>query len=143
MTFLIAGTLDYKNNQNKLEIIIQNKKIKFLGYEEKMYNLFNKASIVCLPSYREGFPKSLIEASSSGCAIVTTNVPGCREAVKKNKNALLIKPKDYKVLYKNLEKLILDKKLRKKFSYNSRVLAKKKYDVKEFVRTNIKQYQKI
>ncbi len=143
--FLIAGTLDYeKNNRNNLKINFNNKKkIKFLGYVEKMYNLFNKASIVCLPSYREGFPKSLIEASSSGCAIVTTNVPGCREVVKKNTNAFLVKPKDHNALYKNLKKLISNKKLRKKFSNNSRNIANKKYDVKKFVGINIKEYQNI
>ena len=136
--------MDYKKNiKNRKKIIFKNKKkIKFLGYVEKMQELFNKASIVCLPSYREGFPKSLIEASSSGCAIVTTNVPGCREAVKKNKNALLIKPKDYKVLYKNLEKLILDKKLKKNLVIIQE-FCKKKYDVKKFVRSNIKEYKEI
>ena len=56
--------------------------------------LFNKCSIVCLPSYREGFPKSLIEASSSGCAIITTNVTGCRDVIKKNYNGLLSKPRN-------------------------------------------------
>lgn len=146
--FLIAGTLDYKKQSNKNSLINfdkykSNKSIKFLGYIEKMQELFDKASIVCLPSYREGFPKSLIEASASGCAIVTTNVPGCREAVKKNYNALLVKPRDQNDLYKKLDELILNKKLRKKFSYNSRILAKKKYDVKKFVRKNIREYQKI
>ena len=49
-----------------------------------MSKLFNKSSIVCLPSYREGFPKSIIEASASGCSIVCSNVPGCRDVIKKN-----------------------------------------------------------
>ena len=82
---LIAGTLDYeKNNQNKLEIIVKIKKIKFLGYEEKMYNLFNKASIVCLPSY-EGFPKSLIEASSSVVLLLQQMYLGVVKQLKKIK----------------------------------------------------------
>lgn len=143
--FLVAGTIDYKkNNRNsKIQLFKNTKQIKFLGYMEEMHKLFNKSSIVCLPSYREGFPKSLIEASASGCAIVTTNVPGCRQAVNKNKNAFLVKPKNYEMLAQNLEKLILNKKLRKYFSKNSRTLANKKYDIKKFVKSNIKEYQRI
>ncbi len=143
--FLIAGTIDYKKNSknSKIQLFKNTKQIKFLGYKEKMNELFNKSSIVCLPSYREGFPKSLIEACASGCAIVTTNVTGCREVVKKNKNAFLVKPKDHKILAENLEKLILNKKLRRYFSKNSRNLANKKYDIKKFVKVNIKEYERI
>ena len=143
--FLIAGTRDYKKNNtgSKILLLKNREKIKFLGHVEKMYKLFNKTSIVCLPSYREGFPKSLIEACASGCAIVTTNVPGCREAVKKNKNAFLVEPKDHVNLTENLKKLILNKKKRKYFSKNSRNLANKEYDIGKFINANIKEYQRI
>ena len=86
--FLVAGSLDYKKNNSKLpikKIVKKNTRIKFLGFRQNMHHLFNKSSIVCLPSYREGFPKSIIEGSASGCAIVTTNVPGCRESIVEKK----------------------------------------------------------
>ena len=112
-----------------------------MGYKKNISNFFNKSSIVCLPSYREGFPKSLIEASSSGCAIVTTNVPGCREAVKNKVNGFLCKVKNANSLRKKIEQIIVNKKLRIKFSKNSRKIAIKNYDIKRFIETNIKEYK--
>lgn len=141
--FVIAGTLDYKKNKKNLELdsLKNTKNIKFLGHVNKIHNLFNIASIACLPSYREGFPKSLIEACASGCAIITTNVPGCRDSVKKNKNAFLVPPRNIAILKKKLEKLINNKSLRIKFSKYSRKIAKKNYQLKIFINKNIKEYQ--
>ena len=51
--------------------------------------LMRKSNIVVLPSYLEGLPKSLIEASSSGRPIITTDVPGCRDVVEHNVNGVL------------------------------------------------------
>ena len=146
--FLIAGTLDYKKNEKNYKNINlskfhNNKNIKFLGYKKNMHNLFNKSSIVCLPSYREGFPKSLIEASSSGCAIVTTDVPGCRDVVKKNINGFLCKSKNSNRFKKCLEKLISNKELRLKFSKNSRKIALKNFDISKFINMNLKFYQNL
>ena len=138
--FYIAGTLNYKKNQNVLIKKNNQKNIKFLGYHKEIYKLFNQSSIVCLPSYREGFPKSLIEGSASGCAIVTTNVTGCRDAIINNFNGYLCKPKNVKSLVGKLDILIKNKKIREKFSKNSRKLALSKYDVKIFVKKNLLNY---
>jgi glycosyltransferase involved in cell wall biosynthesis len=56
--------------------------VEFWGWQEDMPSVFAQAQIVCLPSYHEGFPKSLLEAAASGCAIVATDIPGCREIVR-------------------------------------------------------------
>ena len=119
---------------------IKQRNIKFFGYHKKIYKLFNKSSIVCLPSYREGFPKSLIEGSASGCAIVTTNVVGCRDAIINNFNGFLCKPKNVKSLVNQLNILIKYKKTREIFAKNSRKLAMSKYDVKIFIRKNLVNY---
>ena len=138
--FYIAGTLNYKKNQSLFLKKSDQKNIKFLGYYKKMHKLFNQSSIVCLPSYREGFPKSLVEASASGCAIVTTDVVGCRDAIINNFNGFLCKPKNVKSLVMKLDILIKNKKIREKFSKNSRKLALTKYDVKIFVKKNLLNY---
>jgi glycosyltransferase involved in cell wall biosynthesis len=138
--FYIAGTLNYKKNQSLIIKKNNQKNIKFLGYHKNIYKLFNQSSIVCLPSYREGFPKSLIEGSASGCAIVTTDVVGCRDAIINNFNGFLCKPKNVKSLVMKLDVLIKDKKIREKFSKNSRKLALTKYDVKIFVKKNLLNY---
>ena len=139
--FDIAGALDYKKNQ-KIFIKKNNMhNIRFYGHYSEIHRLFNKSSIVCLPSYREGFPKSLIEASASGCAIVTSNVPGCRDAIKKNFNGYLCLPKNVISLFSKLDKLMKNKQLRKNFSKNSRKLAEKKFDQKIFIKKNILNYE--
>ena len=138
--FYIVGTLDYKKNQDVIIKEDNQKSIKFFGHHKKIYKLFNQSSIVCLPSYREGFPKSLIEASASGCAIVTTDVTGCRDAIINNFNGYLCKPKNVKSLVGKLDALIKNKKIREKFSKNSRKLALSKYDVKIFIKKNLLNY---
>ena len=130
--FHVAGTLNYKKNQKIFINKINKKNIKFYGHYKKIHELFNQSAIVCLPSYREGFPKSLIEASASGCAIVTTDVPGCRDAIKNNFNGYLCEPKNVISLSNKLKILMSNKKTRKKFSTNSRSLAEKKIRPKYF-----------
>ena len=129
--FLIAGTLNYKKGEEEkfYECKIDREGIQkhnFLRICKNIKKLFNKASIVCLPSYREGFPKALIEACASGCAIVATDVPGCRDAIINNYNGLLCKVKNHLDTFTKIEKLILNEKKRKIFSKNSRKLAEKK-----------------
>ena len=138
--FHVVGTLNYKKKQNQHIKKINQKNITFFGYHKKVYKLFNQSSIVCLPSYREGFPKSLIEACGSGCAIVTTNVPGCRDAIINNFNGYLCKPKDTDSLTDKLNILISEKKIRTRFGINSRKLALMKYDLRIFVQKNLENY---
>ena len=73
--------------------------------------ILNKATIVCLPSYREGFPKVLLEAASCAKPIVTTDVPGCRQAVENNLSGLLVPAKNPQALADAMEKLIHNKSL--------------------------------
>ena len=138
--FYVAGTLNYKKNQKIFINKINKKNIKFYGHYKKIHELFNQSAIVCLPSYREGFPKSLIEASASGCAIVTTDVPGCRDAIKNNFNGYLCEPKNEISLSNKLKILMTNKKIRKKFSSNSRILAEKKFDLNIFIKKNLEIY---
>ena len=139
--FHIAGTLNYKKNQVSFIKKSNLKNIKFYGHYQNIYKLFNESSIVCLPSYREGFSKSLMEACASGCAIVTSNVPGCRDIVKNNYNGYLCLPKNVNSLYSKLDKLINNKKIRETFFKNSRKLAEKKFDQKIFIKKNLYNYE--
>ena len=50
-------------------------------HQRNIYNLIKKSTIIVLPSYREGFPKILMEAAATGRPVITTNVPGCRDAI--------------------------------------------------------------
>ena len=89
--------------------------IIYRGYEFDTYKMYKDIDIVCLPSWREGFPKVLMEAASFGLPVIATDVPGCRDAVKKNKTGILVPLKDDIRLANAIKKLFEDVDLRKKW----------------------------
>ncbi|MAV64102.1 MAG: glycosyltransferase family 1 protein [Pelagibacteraceae bacterium TMED124] len=144
--FIVAGSLDYESPLAlPIKEIIKNKKdgIKFLGYKKNIMEIINKSSIICLPSYREGMPKVLLEASVLGKAIVTTNIPGCKEIINMCKNGILVKPKNSKSLFLGLEKLILNSKLRDKIRRNSVRIAKKNFGIDKIINVHINCYKSL
>ena len=106
-----------------------------------MSQLYKKMAIVCLPSWREGFPKAVMEASSCGLPVITTNVPGCRDAIIENKTGILIPIKNPVSLASSIEKLILDPKLAKKLGSNGRKYAVEKFDLSIIVPKILKLYK--
>ena len=129
--FFIAGSCDYASistiNKSLIEDTSKIANITFLGHVNDMPNLLKKTKIVCLPSYREGFPKSLMEACMAGCGIVTTDVPGCNEVVAHGVDGILCEPKNYKNLAVCLEELIADQNLLNVFAKRSRKKALDNY----------------
>lgn len=87
--------------------------IRCLGHVDNIAEFWRSAHIAVLPSYREGLPKSLLEAAACGRPIVTTDTSGCREIVNDGVNGFLVPVRDSHALAEALEKLILDKQLRK------------------------------
>jgi glycosyltransferase involved in cell wall biosynthesis len=145
--FYLAGDLDLKNpsslSKKDLNILKKNKNIKFLGYCKNIMKLFSRSHIICLPSYREGFPKTLIEAAAAGRAIVTTNVPGCRDAIIKNKTGLIVPAKNSKKLAEALLLLIKNTKLRKSMGKAGRQLAELEYGIENIVKTHLDIYKQL
>src|SRR5690606_24779561 len=80
--FILVGESDFGNptaiKETALSAWVGSGILEWWGYRSDMPDILRQSHIVCLPSYREGLPKSLIEAAASGRAIVTTDVPGCR-----------------------------------------------------------------
>jgi glycosyltransferase involved in cell wall biosynthesis len=72
--------------------------VEWQTWRNDMPAVYQAAHIVCLPSYREGLPKALLEAAASGRPIVATDVPGCREIVRHDENGLLVPARDAKAL---------------------------------------------
>ena len=132
--YLASG---YKSDQkiiNKLKK--KYKATKILDFQNNMASFYKEIDCVILPSsYNEGTPKSLIEALSSGCAIITSNRPGCSDTVFVNKNGYLLEKIEPKELSKLMLKYIkLEKQRKKQFSILSRDLAEKKFDQDNIVR---------
>lgn len=82
--------------------------VELWGFRSDIPDVLAQASIACLPSYREGLPKSLLEAMAASLPCVTTNVPGCREAVRDGDNGLLVPARDAGALSDALKRLLLD-----------------------------------
>jgi len=116
--FILVGQRDIHNpasiSESQISEWVESNIVEYWGFEENMSIILNKATIVCLPSYREGFPKVLLEAASCAKPIVTTDVPGCRQAIENDISGLLVPPKNPQALADAIEKLINDKSLCKK-----------------------------
>ncbi len=97
--------------------------VRWLGNRSNIPELLAEAHIVCLPSYREGLPKALLEALAAGRAVVATDVPGCREAVRPGLNGLLVPPRDALALAEALATVIQDREMRIRFGAEGRRLA--------------------
>lgn len=97
------------------------------GWVEDMPGLLASSHVVCLPSYREGLPKALLEAAAAGRAIVTTDVPGCREVVADGKNGLLVPPRDASALAAALARLVADPRLRQEMGRRGRARAEQEW----------------
>ena len=143
--FLLAGDLDI-NNPTGLKLKDLNKirdegYVKIIGYQKDIATLYAKSHIICLPSYREGFPKSLIEAAAAGRAVVTTDVPGCRDAIIPNKTGLLVPIKDSQKLADALQWLIENPKKRIIMGKEGRKFAEKEFPIEKIILNHLDIYQ--
>jgi len=114
--------------EEELKAVCDGEYIQWLGYRTDVLELLKKCHIVAFPSYyKEGLPKSLIEATAIGRPVVTTDFIGCRETVVHGYNGYLIPIKDSKALAEKLQVLFENKHLRQKMGQHSRTLAEKKF----------------
>ncbi len=117
--------------------------IELWGWCHNIATVFNKANIVCLPSYREGVPKVLIEAAACGRAIVTTDAPGCREIVRHEVNGLLVPSRDVEALSYALRRLIEDPELRQRMGRAGREIAVAEFSLERVVGETLTIYRNL
>lgn len=101
--------------------------VEWWGFRNDMDAVFQQSHIVTLPSFGEGLPTSLIEATASGRAIVTTDVPGCRDVVTNGVNGMLVPPHDSDALASALVSLIENPDLRAKMGTAGRQIAEERF----------------
>ena len=130
--FIIAGEPDPGNPNSLSKFQYEEiKELDFLnspGFIEDMALLFSKANVVALPSYREGFPKVLMEAASFSKPSITTDVPGCNEAVEHNTTGIIIPPKDHNALIEAIIFLADNHERRKEMGKKAFEKAKKEFN---------------
>ncbi|OIS91135.1 hypothetical protein BLA27_23285 [Brucella cytisi] len=122
--FVLVGEPDSANlgkiKMDEIDDWQRSNVIEWQGRSNNMADTILQADIFCLPSYREGLPKALLEAGASGCAIITTDVPGCRQVVTHMETGLLVPPKDVASLAEAIRALAADRNLRLKLAEAAR-----------------------
>lgn len=116
--------------------------IEWWRHCDDMPKIFAKCHIVCLPSYREGLPKSLVEAAACGRPIITTDTPGCREVVRDGENGLLVPVKNVQVLAIALAKLIQEPKLCEVYGKMGRQRAESIFGSDSIIQATLAMYDK-
>lgn len=110
---------------------IDNGVIEYLGKLDDVRPALARASVFVLPSYREGTPKTVLEAMACGRAIISTDVPGCRETVIAGENGKLIPARDIAALRDAIEEFIINPAMISQMGQRSREIAVAKYDVNQ------------
>jgi len=145
--FLVAGAADRNNpravSDETVTEWVKSGAIEWLGQRDDMPAVLAAAHVVCLPSYREGLPKALIEAASCGRAIVSTDVPGCREIVRHGVNGLLVPPRNAEALARALEKLLVSPELRETMASAGRSLVLEKFTLRSVIEQTLLIYTKL
>lgn len=145
--FALVGRRDDHNpaaiQQSVLAAWVEEGFVEWWGHRDDMPAVYQAASLVVLPSYREGLPKVLLEAAASGRAIVTTDVPGCRDVVRHNENGLLVPSKSWKALADAIERLIEDRHRRERMGARGRELAEKEWAVPTIIEKTLALYQSL
>ncbi|PJH75067.1 MAG: glycosyltransferase family 1 protein [Anaerolineae bacterium CG_4_9_14_0_8_um_filter_58_9] len=117
--------------------------IEWWGWVEDMAEAYAKAHIVCLPSYREGLPKTLIEAAACGRPIIASDVPGCREVVRLGENGLLVPSHDPFALADAIRLLIKNPTLRQEMGTRGRDIAVKEFPTAQIIAQTLAVYQSL
>lgn len=145
--FLLCGGLDTNPNgitKEVLESRCDGEYIQWLGHRKDVLDLLKKSHVMAFPSwYREGLPKSVIEAEAIGRPVVTTDSVGCRDTVIDGKNGFLIPIKDSNALAVALKKLIDNSGMRQQMGYNAREFAVNKFDINEVIKVHLDVYDAV
>ncbi|RNL76659.1 glycosyltransferase family 1 protein [Citrobacter sp. MH181794] len=143
--FLLIGSPDPENPNSvmaeEIDAWVKEGVITYLGHRKDIANIFSDSNIVSLPSfYGEGVPKVLIEAAACGRPIVTTNNPGCRDAIVDGKTGICVPVKDSLALARAFTILIEQPALRQSMGKAARIFAEAEFDIESVVNKHLAIY---
>ena len=143
--FILAGKVDPENasfiSKEQLQEWTAEGHVNWIGFQTDVVGLYKKTHIAVLPSYREGLPKSLLEAMAVGRPVVTTDAPGCRVVVKEGETGFLVKLQDVDTLTEAMDKLIADKTLREKMGVAGRKFAEDEFSIEMVLEKTFEIYE--
>jgi glycosyltransferase involved in cell wall biosynthesis len=142
--FLLVGGLDTANpsclSEDALRSAQASGDVEWLGHRTDIPDILAGASIYCLASYREGLPKSLIEAAAAGLPLITTDTSGCREVVTDGLNGLLVPVADGAAIAAAVIRLLDDEALRRQLGAAARADAEARFGLPHIVQAQISLY---
>jgi glycosyltransferase involved in cell wall biosynthesis len=144
--FALVGDCDNENpasvHADQLKDWEKEGVIEWWGWKENMDEVYAQTTIVCLPTYYpEGVPKTLIEAAACGRPIVASDMPGCREVVRHDKNGLLVPARDIGALAKALKDLLQSQPLRSEMGIQGRKIAVEEFSMELVISQTVAIYQ--
>lgn len=143
--FLVVGDADPDKPDaiTSEELRAAGENVIFVGWREDVRDLLGLMDVFVLPSWREGVPRSAIEAAAMGRALVLTNVRGCREVVRDGIEGLLVPPRDPASLTTALLDVLTDAELRDRFGTAARLRARMRYDEASVTRRVLNSYRPV
>ena len=142
----LFGKIDNENpahiNEDELKSLLIPNLILWHGHSDNIKKYLIDSDIYCLPSYREGLPKSTIEAMAIGRPIITTNAPGCDDTVEEGVNGFKVAVGDAQALSQKLQILIEDEKLRIEMGKKSREFFEREFTLERVVHQTFEIYNK-
>ena len=145
IVFILSGLADEENKAGVSSSYLKDWQdgdyVIWIGYKKDMVPVYRDADIVVLPSYREGMPKTLIEACAMGKPIITTDAIGCRECVDEGINGFKIPVKSSVNLAEAIVKLIDNNEMRTEMGKQSRMKAVKEFDQKDVILKHLTIYE--
>lgn len=142
--FVLCGEPDPLNpaslTQAQLAEFTADGDVEYWGWQRDMMAVWKAAQVVCLPSYREGLPKALLEAAACSLPLVATDVPGCREIVRREVNGWLVPKGDSAALAAALDEAIARKDLRVRYGQASRLIIEREMSLDQVMNETIQVY---
>lgn len=122
---------DYKD---QIDLLVKRNVIRFHGFCSDPRPFYAQAHCIVLPSYHEGMSNVLLEGASTGRALITSDIPGCREAVSDGENGFLVPVKDSDALYRAMKSFVeLTPEKRRQMGELSRIKMETEFDKKQVV----------
>lgn len=144
VVFRLQGKLDPENptgvSHEELARWTERELVEHAPHSNDPDGMFAAAHIVALPSYREGFPKALVDAAAAGRPVVTTDVPGCRDAIRPGRSGLLVPAQNAAELASAIARLVEDREMRRTMGAEGRRLAQAEFSIEGITQKHLALY---
>lgn len=145
--FVLVGGLDPGNpsavKEDEVRAWVNEGAVEWWGQCEDMRDVYHASHIVVLPSYREGLPKVLMEAGASARPVVTTDAPGCRDAVVDGETGYIIPVRNSEALAGRIDTLLQDAELRQSMGRKARVHVEREFSIDRVVADTLAIYDSL